>query len=90
MDVNTGSATALFSRRHGNHIMSTTTEKSYNGLLNKVSCPSCGNTRVRRIDGTPELIFVRCQECGHSFPIPERRRGRSKAVAAEQFDIDPL
>ncbi len=81
-DVSTRSAAALLIRPPGHqYIMSTTTEKSYTQLLNKVSCPDCRNTRVRRATSTSELVYLRCEDCGHTWPIGERRRPRRRAPA---------
>jgi predicted RNA-binding Zn-ribbon protein involved in translation (DUF1610 family) len=57
--------------------MSTTTEKSYTPVLDKATCPSCANTHARRATRTLELVYLRCEECGYTWPIAERRKRAS-------------
>ena len=57
--------------------MSTTTEKSYTPVLDKAICPSCANTHARRATRTSELVYLRCEECGYTWPIAERRKRAS-------------
>ena len=62
------------SRYYTRRIMTTTTEKSYTARLDKAICPTCAQTDVRRSTNTSELVYLCCQACGYTWPIPERRK----------------
>ena len=57
--------------------MSTTSENGYTPGLDKVTCPSCANTHARRATHASELVYLRCEECGYTWPIAERRKRAS-------------
>jgi predicted RNA-binding Zn-ribbon protein involved in translation (DUF1610 family) len=60
--------------------MTSMTEKNYAQLLGKVTCPGCANSHIRRATRTSELVYLRCEDCGLTWPIAERRKPRSSAA----------
>lgn len=38
------------------------------------SCASCGEVRVRAVTMTTRFVYIRCEQCGEVWSIPERRQ----------------
>ena len=40
----------------------------------KQQCPTCSALRVKPVTRTTMVVYLRCEPCGYTWAIPERRR----------------
>jgi uncharacterized Zn finger protein len=47
------------------------------------SCPHCRGLRVQAVMMTSMVVYLRCEDCGEVWNIPQRRRARRFKVVRD-------